>query len=45
MKKQVTEKDPMKESPTDREPSLDEPDNRRWQLIAVKAYELYEQRG
>lgn len=45
MKKPMAAKNPMKESIVDQESSLDTSANGKWHLIAMKAYELYEQRG
>jgi DUF2934 family protein len=45
MKKQSAAKSPRKESLVDHETPPDLSHNGRWDLIAMKAYELYEQRG
>lgn len=41
----TTAKNPMRGSIAEREKPLDMPANGAWDLIAIKAYELYEQRG
>lgn len=44
-KRIVTTKNQMRGSIAEREKPLDMPGNGAWELIAMKAYELYEQRG
>jgi hypothetical protein len=45
MKKPITTKDPIKASVVDQERPLITLANGQWHLVALKAYELYEQRG